>query len=234
MTGHLDTMIRPPDGKSYHAHVRRDVFHLLPTKCERVLEIGMGAGGTMAALKHVRQVLFSAGVELDARAAVDARSTADEVLQGDVTQMNFPGHWAEFDVILCLDVLEHLVDPWQMIHRLHALLKPNGVIVASLPNVNYFRVALPLLLRGQWELQDAGVLDRTHLRFFVKKTAIELMTCSGLVLQVIESGGIAPNSRRWWGIKLSGGLLERFLAPQYLIRVGQQTGASTGFRDGGV
>ena len=203
----------------YHSHVRQDVLHLVPKKCERVLEIGMGAGATISALMAMRPVTFCAGVELDAGAAESARKVANEILVGDAAQIAFPSHWSGFDLILCLDVLEHLVDPWQMVRRLHRLLSPDGTIIASLPNVSYFRVALPLVLRGAWELQDAGVLDRTHLRFFVKQTVIELMTCSGLRLISIEPGGIPHRSKRWWAQRLSCGLLERFLAPQYLISV---------------
>ncbi len=54
------------------------------------------------------------------------------------------------------------------------------MIVASLPNVRHYRVSGGLLFRGRWHLQDAGILDRTHLRFFVKDTMIELLTHSGL------------------------------------------------------
>ena len=216
------------DVPDYHAHVRRDVFHLIPGDCRRVLEIGMGSGGTMAALKKVRPVSFSAGIEMNEAAAAEAKKVADEVMSGDATSLDFPAHWSGFDVILCLDVLEHLVDPWRMVHRLHPLLKPGGVIVASLPNVNYFRVVLPLLLRGEWELKDAGVLDRTHLRFFVRKTVVDLLTCSGLELNRIEAGGIPRGSKRWVLSKLSAGFLDRFLAPQYLIRVSRSGLSASG------
>ena len=214
---HIDGYGR--DALQYHGHVRSDVFHLLPSRCDRVLEIGMGAGGTLAALKETRQVVFSAGVELDEHAAAEAKKIADEVICGDVTQLEFPDHWTGFDLILCLDILEHLVDPWHLVNRLHRLLAPGGAIVASLPNVNYFRVVLPLALRGEWTLLDAGVLDRTHLRFFVKSTVVDLLTCSGLELNTIEAGGVGYHSKRWWVLKLSGGFFERFLAPQYLVRV---------------
>jgi 2-polyprenyl-3-methyl-5-hydroxy-6-metoxy-1,4-benzoquinol methylase len=183
----------------------------------------MGAGGTLAALKEIRHVHFSAGVELDEDAAKEARAIADEVIQGDVSQLDLPDHWTNFDLIFCLDILEHLVDPWQLVHSLHKLLAPGGVIVTSLPNVSYFRVVVPLLVRGRWTLEDSGVLDRTHLRFFVKNTAAELLTCSGLQLEIIEAGGMGYRTKRWWLSKLTGGAFERFLAPQYLIRVSAPT-----------
>jgi 2-polyprenyl-3-methyl-5-hydroxy-6-metoxy-1,4-benzoquinol methylase len=219
------------DVPDYHAHVRRDAFHLSPRECGRILEIGMGAGGTMAALKEVRKISFSAGIEINETAAAEARKVADEVITGDATLLDFPEHWSGFDVILCLDVLEHLVDPWHMVRRLHPLLASGGVIVASLPNVNYFRVVFPLFFRGEWELRDAGVLDRTHLRFFVKKTVVDLMTCSGLELSRIEAGGVPYKSKRWLLSKMSAGFLNRFLAPQYLIKVSRPVSVNRSVRD---
>nr|RAW03649.1 methyltransferase [Aerococcus urinae] len=205
---------------AYHDRARIDIFDLLPDNCSRVLEVGVGTGATIAALKNVRKVAFTAGMELSEIAGASASAHVNEVLIGDVEKTSIPSHWRDFDLILCLDVLEHLVDPWHVVERLHERLAPNGAILASIPNVNHMSVSLPLLLRGRWELADAGILDRTHLRFFVKKTAIELMTCSGLHLQAIALGGLPTRSRRWRANKLTAGVFERFLAPQYYLRVG--------------
>ena len=124
-----------------------------------------------------------------------------------------------FDLILCLDILEHLVDPWRAVEEMHSLLAPGGVIVASVPNVNHFSASLPLLVSGSWELKDQGILDRTHLRFFVKKTAVSLMTSSGLMLEDVKPALPARTRKAWIAHKASLGLLERFFALQYLIRV---------------
>lgn len=62
------------DVPDYHAHVRGDVFHLIPGDCRRVLEIGMGSGGTMAALKKVRPVSFSAGIEMNEAGSITRNS----------------------------------------------------------------------------------------------------------------------------------------------------------------
>ena len=203
----------------YYGHVRSDVFHLLPADCRRVLEIGVGNGSTIDAVRKIRNVAFSAGVELSEKAGEIACAHVDEVVCGNIETMELPPAWTDFDVILCLDVLEHLVDPWEVVAKLHTRLKKGGTIVASIPNISYFGVVFPLLFRGKWELKDAGVLDRTHLRFFVRNTIIELLTSSGLKLVAIEGGGMTAGSKRWWANRLSAGLFERFLASQYLIAV---------------
>ena len=198
----------------YFEHAREDVFHLLPDTCLRVLELGVGMGNTIAALGKVRTVAFAAGLEKERRMGALAESVLDEVLIGDAEKIDLPDHWSCFDLILCLDVLEHLVDPWQMVHRLHDRLAERGTILISVPNVSYYKASLPLFFSGAWKLTDAGVLDRTHLRFFVKSTTADLITCSGLRLVALEAGGIPKFSKRWWANTMTAGLLERMLAPQ--------------------
>ena len=115
-------------------------------------------------------------------------------------------------------MLEHLRDPWSVVRLLHGGLAPGGVIVASIPNVRNFTALAPLLFRNRWRLTDAGVLDRTHLRFFVRESAVELMTSSGLVLEEVRarpSGGRRVRAFR----AVTAGLMNSFTDLQYLIRV---------------
>ncbi len=205
------------DDKSYSSFIRTDVFHLLPQNCERVLELGPAQGKTLGALKQIRKCSFTAGVEFAEESAIAARKSFDEVLCGNVEQLSFPDHWNDFNLVLCLDVLEHLVDPWRMVERLSARMADDGVLIVSLPNVSYWKVSLALALFGKWTLTDAGVLDRTHLRFFVRDTAMELVDQPGLTLSHIEAGNLRPRSKRYVANKLTLGLFERFFASQYYI-----------------
>ena len=141
-------------------------------------------------------------------------------MSGNVEDTGPPDAVRDIDVILCLDVLEHLIDPWRVVRLLHERLSGRGVIIASIPNVRYFRVSLPLVFKGSWELADAGVLDRTHLRFFVKKTAIDLMTSSGLHLQETKPLGLESGRKARLVNNITGGVFEEFLAPQYLVKAG--------------
>ena len=97
----------------------------------------------------------------------------------------------KFDLILCLDVLEHLIDPWSVIKKLiYENLREGGTLIACIPNVRYYNVLLPLLLKKEWKYQETGVLDRTHLRFFTKKTILELISSAGLQLDTILSNPV--------------------------------------------
>jgi 2-polyprenyl-3-methyl-5-hydroxy-6-metoxy-1,4-benzoquinol methylase len=168
----------------YFDNVRSEIEPLLPARAERVLDVGCGAGATLHWRKHTGRCQVGVGIEMMESAAAIARARVDQVLVGDADQLVdsvLDAH--SFDLVLCLDVLEHLVDPWAFVARLPRLLKPGGLVIASLPNVRHLRVVLPLLLAGRWRYESAGILDRTHLRFFTRDSALELMSGNGLMVQ---------------------------------------------------
>jgi SAM-dependent methyltransferase len=161
----------------YFAHARKEIELLLPQKCGRVLEIGCGSGATLGWLRQNHQALHTVGIEIAEAAAATARIFADEVHCLDFERHELPGGAQKFDLVLCLDVLEHMVDPWTVINRVATrYLEPGGTLIVSLPNVRHYSVVLPLLLGGRWDYEDAGLLDRTHLRFFTKASAHALLS----------------------------------------------------------
>jgi SAM-dependent methyltransferase len=199
----------------YFDLARKEILPLLPKTSDRLLEVGCGTGSTLSYLKSSSRCRWAAGIELFHDAADIARKRIDCVVEGSIEDIELPFEQESMDVILCLDVLEHLVDPWKTVRRLHLLLKPRGVLVCSIPNVRYFRVALSLLLRGKWEYSDSGILDKTHLRFFTKRSAVELVACSGLEVDMIAHTDV-EDGRRWNALTL--GLFKPLFEWQYLIR----------------
>jgi 2-polyprenyl-3-methyl-5-hydroxy-6-metoxy-1,4-benzoquinol methylase len=87
-------------------------------------------------------------------------------------------------------VLEHLADPWDALRNLASHLAPEGWIVASIPNVRYWKVVSDLVVRGEFRYVDAGILDRTHLRFFTRGGIQELFTDSGYTVEHLEPHAI--------------------------------------------
>jgi len=161
----------------YFAHARKEIQPLLPPDCPHVLEIGCGSGATLGWLRQAHKAVRTVGVEIAEEAACRARSFADEVHCLDFERHELPGGTQKFDLVLCLDVLEHMVDPWSVVARLATrYIEVGGTLLVSLPNVRHYSVVLPLLFGGRWEYEDAGLLDRTHLRFFTKVSAKALLS----------------------------------------------------------
>ena len=84
----------------------------------------------------------------------------------------------EFDRVLLLDVLEHLRNPDQILRQSHEVLKRDGWLIVSLPNIANIYVRL-MLLFGRFDYAERGLLDRTHVRFFTRKTARQLLESNG-------------------------------------------------------
>src|SRR5258708_16697987 len=131
---------------TYFAFARTEVCDLLPERMDHVLELGCGTGATLAALRAADRCKRTTGIELVESAAREAEKRVDEVYVGDIEKMDLALSPSSVDAILCLDVLEHLVHPWEAVRRLCDVLRPGGVFVASIPNVRNIRVVAPLVL----------------------------------------------------------------------------------------
>ncbi len=193
----------------------------LPDRCRRVLDLGCGAGATLALLREGREIDWAGGLERDPGAAARARMVADRVWEGDLERFDpveIPA--ASLDLVLCLDVLEHLVEPWAVVARVSPLLGPGGRLVVSVPNVRNWKFLWRLAVLGDFRYRDAGLLDRTHLRFFTHQTAAELAATGGLhQLHLGSATRYGPAELRRWLIALTGGRLEHLIAKQILVVV---------------
>jgi 2-polyprenyl-3-methyl-5-hydroxy-6-metoxy-1,4-benzoquinol methylase len=207
-------------GRDYFNGVRHDLFQLIPDDPPgRVLEIGAGEGSTLVALKQSGKAREVVGVELVAiPGGGQNRREIDRFIIADVEHQNLDLEPDSFDVVICGDVLEHLRDPWNALLYLGGFLRPGGVFVISLPNILYWRAFVRIVM-GDFRYGRAGVLDRSHLRFFCRKNMINLVRSAGLgVLQIEPS--FLRHQALWYDRIMNAltlGLGERFLAQQYLI-----------------
>lgn len=203
---------------SYHDGIRWDVFDMIPSHAGRLLDLGGGIGATGAALKRAGRASTVTLVDQVANFIADG---VDQAFVGDLESDGLVGQVLDeagpFDTILCLDVLEHLRDPWSIVRKLHTGLAKGGALIISVPNVNYIGLIAPLVLRGRYDLTDDGILDRTHLRWFARHGVIELATVSGLSFEEIKSN--ITSKRKIICDKLTFGIFTRFLTLQYIIRV---------------
>jgi hypothetical protein len=98
------------------------------------------------------------------------------------------------------------------------------------PNVAHLSVSFPLLFRGAFEYRDAGILDRTHLRFFVLRSAIALLNTAGFTVRHgIRLGFDGPRTQLL--DQVTFGLLRNQLTKQYVL-AGSREGA--GVQQGSV
>lgn len=107
---------------------------------------------------------------------VRSRPGVDHFVSGSYPEALPP---RQFDAIVFNDVLEHLVDPWSALRESKSFLTDGGMVIASIPNVRHYSVIKPLVVSGRFEYQDAGLLDRTHLRFFTFTSSVDLFESTG-------------------------------------------------------
>lgn len=192
---------------SYYVNSRPEMLAYVPANARRVLEVGCGSADFAALLKS-RRSLHVTAIEAQPQAAEVARGRVDRLLAESIEQALETLRGERFDCIVANDVLEHLIDPWAVLRGLRALLAPGGAFVASIPNARYLPVFKAYVLRGLWQYADEGVLDRTHLRFFTRRSLDELFRATGWVLDRAE--GINPIQVSWkfeWLNRLSRGAL---------------------------
>ena len=105
----------------YYHFVRREIEPLLPKDANRILEVGAGAGGTLKWLKTLYPKTETTAVEINPTLLGELRQNVDVALIGPIEE-TFP-QLNTYDLILLLDVLEHLSDPIRTLRNLSKLLK---------------------------------------------------------------------------------------------------------------
>lgn len=202
----------------YFSHARQEIMPLLPPNCGRVLELGCGSGATLGWLKQTQKSVYTVGIEIAEAAAIAARARADEVHWVDFERADISISRQKFDVILCLDVLEHMINPWSVVDRLASnYLAEGGKLIVSLPNVRHYSVVFPLLFGGRWEYADAGLLDRTHLRFFTRDSALQLLSHAELGAPTCTATGFDGLSSKRIVDVITLGLFRELLTYQYYL-----------------
>jgi 2-polyprenyl-3-methyl-5-hydroxy-6-metoxy-1,4-benzoquinol methylase len=177
---------------SYYEYARPEIARLVPPGTRHVLELGCAAGACGAAIKALRGCRVT-GVELVPEVAARAAGRLDRVIVGDCEALDLPALLGgeRFDCLVAADVLEHLRDPLAVLLRLHAVLAPDAALVASFPNVRHYSV-LANLVNGHWTYTDAGILDRTHLRFFTRREFARLLSQAGFADLIFYPVNLGP------------------------------------------
>ena len=210
--------------QQYFSNVRRDIVSLIPANPQqKLLEIGAGSGNTLVYIKQHNLAAEVMGIELmEIAGSNQQHELIDKFQVANIEQQEIDAKEEYFDVIICADVLEHLVDPWSTVRKLERYLRKGGILIASLPNIREWKTLSRILFKGNFAYDPTGgIMDKTHLRFFCKKNILQLVSTPSLtpvfskpnfMLKEVPQG----KKRRIFN-RVTFGLFENFLAVQYLV-----------------
>ena len=160
-----------------------DLLDRIPPAAATVLEFGCATGALGAEYKRRNPRARYLGVEPDAEAARVAAARLDDVftesLDADPAALAVRIGAGGVDCLIYSEALERLPDPWQALRAQVVLLAPHGTVLLCLPNAEHWSFA-ERLLRGTWEYEPHGLLDRAHLRWFTLAGTAELLRGAGL------------------------------------------------------
>lgn len=179
---------------TYFSIVRWNIINLIPEGDHRILEIGCGSGATLKVLKETGKAKEICGIEINKNLSKQLSQDLDRYVIGDVESIDIPFEENYFDYILYGDVLEHLISPEKVLNKYKKVLKDDGIVIASIPNIKYFSILLNLILFDKFEYANSGILDKSHLRFFTKKEIKKMFEKENL--KIVDT---KPNF--WWPIK---------------------------------
>ena len=144
-----------------------------------VLEVGCASGYVGKILIETKGCRVT-GIEVDPHAAREARGNGLTVVEGSLEDPQFRASVNErFDFVLATDVLEHMRDPAVVLDDFKRWLSPQGRAIIAVPNVATWQIRNQLFFRGDFEYQETGILDRTHLHFFTWNTLHKLVESQG-------------------------------------------------------
>jgi 2-polyprenyl-3-methyl-5-hydroxy-6-metoxy-1,4-benzoquinol methylase len=177
--------------KSYFDHAREDMLPFISKKAKYFLEFGCG-NGAFGNLVKKKVNCFYEGIEPVVEFAELAKQNLDKVSCTTVEDfiINYKKSYVKvkYDIIVFNDVLEHLIDPYFVIENMKDLLNDEGTIVASIPNFLNYNSIVQILLTKDFHYNDSGILDKTHFRFFTKKSICRMFNEAGY--EIIEINGI--------------------------------------------
>jgi SAM-dependent methyltransferase len=197
-----------PINFGYYENDRPEIFLQIEPRMLSILDVGCGSG------------ILGKNLKLNVLAANAAKVNLDEVVIGDIQTMSLPFSDTMFDCIIFADILEHLLEPTAVLEKLKPYLKPDGVIICSIPNMRHYAVIVKIIRSG-WFYEDYGHFDRTHLRFFSLRSMKDLITNSGFNIESVLPKIAGSRKMKFLNFILFG-KIEEFLAFQYIIKARKQ------------
>jgi 2-polyprenyl-3-methyl-5-hydroxy-6-metoxy-1,4-benzoquinol methylase len=182
---------------NYYSRIRPEIASFVPSNIKTILDVGCGQGSFLKLVKE-KTGAETWGIEMETEVAEKAKNIVDNILAGKIEDMLSYVPAGYFDCITFNDVLEHLIEPTEVLKNIRSKLSENGSIIASIPNIRYINIFYELLIKKDWKYKDSGILDSTHLRFFTKKSMKRMFENADYT--IMKQKGINPKTT--WTFRL--------------------------------
>jgi SAM-dependent methyltransferase len=157
-----------------------DLLRVMEPSTRKVLEVGCMSGALAREFKKIAPHVIYTGVEIDANYAELATKYCDSVYTLNIDEA--PDYFwkmnSSVDAWIFGDVLEHLKDPWRVLSQINQIIPKDGYIAACIPNAQHWSLQARLSM-GDFTYENSGLLDRTHLRWFTRRTIHEMFENTG-------------------------------------------------------
>jgi SAM-dependent methyltransferase len=191
-----------------------DLLDRIPLSASVVLDVGCSTGSLLANYRRFNPRARLLGIDKDPESVELARQRLDEVAMVDVEDDPLPFALDRpIDCIIYGDVLEHLRDPWPALQRHAEALSDDGTILICVPNLEHWSFA-DRLLRGVWDYELTGLLDKTHLRWFSLESMRKGLNAIGLIPCDIRPRVFDAKQAEAFANKIAPGLVALGVDPQ--------------------
>lgn len=185
------SVILSPALPAYYRQHRDHMLKYIPRNAKKICEPGCAAGVFGSLVKQNRDCEYW-GIEPHPEAAQEAAKVLDKVICGFFDEHTDLGD-NTFDCFVFNDVLEHMPDPWSVLKLCRNYLNPGGLVISSIPNFLSFSNIKEILFTQDWKYESSGIRDKTHLRFFTRKSMIRLFEETGY--EVVQVEGLNPKKK---------------------------------------
>jgi 2-polyprenyl-3-methyl-5-hydroxy-6-metoxy-1,4-benzoquinol methylase len=174
----------------YYSYSRKEMLEFVPDNVTRSLEVGCGIGNFSSFLK--KRNIETWGIEPDYISYLELvrKRNVDIAINLTFEQFYESTPNEKFDLIIFNDILEHTVDPWNILKNTKHLLSESGNVIISIPNFLYFHNFFEFLFTKDFKYTKSGVFDKTHLRFFTKRSLTRMIYEVNMRIEIIK--GLHP------------------------------------------
>jgi 2-polyprenyl-3-methyl-5-hydroxy-6-metoxy-1,4-benzoquinol methylase len=179
---------------------------------KRVLDMGC-AGGELGVFLKKNGASYVAGCDISEKNILRAKNTLDHAFVFNVEQNDFSPLVGAYDIVIAMEIIEHLFRPEQFLLKLsQSVLSPESILILTTPNFLVFSNRIKMLF-GKFGYTDIGLFDRGHIHFYTYGTLIKDIQHAGLSV-VVEDHIIHPKIPR-----MLGKLFPSLFAYQFVVSV---------------